>query len=488
MARIEYNATHTSVEFHADNSFCRINKGPVRSGKSVRCMIEGIIRGSQQSPASDGIRYSKLVVGRKSYPQLKSTTIETWKYWYPEEEYGKIIWDSPITHHLKKPGIDMQILFMPFEGERDVEKLKSLEMTFGYLNELQYLPQIILTTMLERCNSYPPKDKGKITFSGVWADTNPPSTRHWIYKLEQKLPSNYKFFHDIPAVLKVDVIPKAGPYAISRDGTIYINNPAADYLNNIPTPMYYLNQIPGLSDEEVKVTCMGQYGFTRAGKPVYPDYNDVVHCRQESIRFNMREKLYMGWDFGLTPAVALFQFQDDGRLAQIAEITSQDYGVEKFAENIVLPWLNRNCPGWGSRYESVGDPAGVKGNEQTASPGAKNSSFDALNRLGILTHPAKSNSTERRISAVSWWLRKINNGRGALIISKDCEQSREGFQGDYQYEKITVGGIEESSKPQPLKNFSSHIHDAIQYILMHLREMVSGPDENQTGLSGSIIY
>jgi hypothetical protein len=135
----------------------------------------------------------------------------------------------------------------------------------------------------------------------------------------------------------------------------------------------------------------------------------------------------------------------------------------------------------------VGDPAGTKGNEQTASPGAKNSSFDALCRLGIITRPARSNATDRRIGAVSWWLRKTHNGRGALIISKDCEQSREGFLGDYQYEKITVGGIEESSKPQPLKNFSSHVHDAIQYILMHLRDMMDVP-EDKFELSGSNIY
>ena len=489
MAQLVYNPTQTSSEFHEDNSFCRVRKGPVRSGKSVACAVEVIKRASEQAPTRKGIRYSKCVIGRKSYPQLTSTTIKTWQHWYPEEHFGKIVWDSPITHHIKKPGIDCEILFMPFESERDVEKLKSLEMTFGYLNELQYLPQIILTTMLERCNSYPPKNMGApITFSGVWADTNPPSTRHWIYKLEQRLPSNYKFFHDIPAVIKVEVIPKGGEHAISRDGTIYINNPAADYLDNLPTPRYYLNQIPGLSDEEVKVTCMGQYGFTRAGKPVYPDYNAVIHCRNETIRYNPRETLYMGWDFGLTPAVVFFQWQEDGRLAQIGEITSQDYGVEKFAENIVLPWLNRHCQGWGSRYVSVGDPAGIKGNEQTASPGAKNNSFDALTALGILTRPARSNALDRRLGAVSWWLRKIHNGTGALIISKDCEQSHEGFLGDYQYEKITVGGIEESSKPQPLKNFSSHVHDAIQYILMYLRDMCDSSDGDDFELSGSTIY
>lgn len=487
--QIIYNATKTSQEFHADNSFCRINKGPVRSGKSVRCLLDGIVRAANQAPANDGVRYSKFVIGRKSYPQLTSTTIKTWQHWFPEEHWGRIVWDSPITHHIKKNGIDAEILFMPFETERDVEKLKSLEMTFGYLNELQYLPEVILTTMLERCNSYPPKGMGApITFSGVWADTNPPSTKHWIYELENKrLPTNYKFFHDIPAVIKSKIIPVGIPHAISRDGTIYINNPAADYVENLPTPLYYLNQIPGLSDEEVKVTCEGQYGFTRAGKPVYPDYNDVIHCRNDSIRYNRNETLYMGWDFGLTPAVVFFQWQDDGRLAQIGEITSKDYGVEKFAENHVIPFLQKNCPGWHLRYYSTGDPSGNKRNEVTASPSAKNSCFDALAILGITTHPARTNALEARIGAVTWFLRKLHNGRGGMIVSKDCSQSREGYLGDYQYEKITIGGIEESSKPQPLKNFSSHVHDAIQYVLMYIRDTIGAPAETFE-LKGSQIF
>lgn len=487
MPQIHYQATQTSAEFHANNAFCRINKGPVRSGKSVRCLIDILKRASEQAPARDGIRYSKWLIGRKSFPQLKSTTIKTWSHWMPDGPHGKIKWDSPITHALKFNDVNTEILFMPFETERDVDKLKSLEITGGYLNELQYLPQSILTTMLERCNSYPPKDMGaEITFSGVWADTNPPSTKHWIYKLEQKLPSNYKYFHDIPAVLKVDNVPKGGLFAISRDGTIYINNPAADYIKNLPTPEYYLKQIPGLSDEEVKVTCMGQYGFTRAGKPVYTDYNDVIHCRHDTISYNPRETLYMGWDFGLTPAAAFFQWQEDGRLAMIKEITATDYGVEKFAEYVVIPFLKNNYPGWDRKYVSIGDPSGVSGNQVTASPGNKNSCFDALARLGIVTRPSRSNALEPRIGAVAWFLRKIYNGRGALIVSKDCEQAREGFLGDYQYEKVVIGGIEESSKDTPLKNFSSHIHDAIQYILLYIRDSMGEAVEGNE-LSGSKI-
>jgi hypothetical protein len=483
-----YNTTRTGARFHADNSFFRLNNGAVRTGKSVRCQMDIIKRMAEQGKARDGYRYSKWLIGRKSYPQLKSTTIATWKHWVPEQ-FGRIKYDSPITQEINYRDIRAQILFMPFESEKDVDKLKSLELTGAYFNEAQYLPQSIITTALERCNSYPPKDMGaEITFSGVWADTNPPPTSHWIPKLEKNLPENYKYFHDFPAVIPVKEIPKDTQYARSRDGTIYINNPEADYIQYLPTSLYYLNQIPGLADEEVKVTCMGQYGFTRVGRPVYPDYNDVIHYRDVRYRYNVTETLYMGWDFGLTPAVVLYQWQANKHLACIGEITSEDYGVEKFAERYVLPYLNEHCPGWGRSFVSIGDPSGIKGNEQTAQPGSKNSSFDALTRLGIMTRPARSNALERRIGAVAWFLRQMHNGRGLLQLGNNSHVLRDGFLGDYQYEKMVVGGLEESIRPMPLKNFSSHIHDGNQYILMYLRDTIDNSNEREYDLSGSRIY
>jgi hypothetical protein len=488
MANIIYNATETSVKFHSSNNFGRINKGPVRSGKSVRSLIEVVRRAQEQAPANDGIRYSKWLIGRKSFPQLKSTTIKTWLHWFPEKHFGKIKWDSPITHHLRFNDVDCEVLFMPFENEFDVDKLKSLELTGGYLNELQYLPESIWKALLERCNSYPPKSYGApITFSGAWADTNPPSTDHWIYRLDKSCPENISFFHDIPAVVKVDKIPTDVHHAVSRDGTTYINNPDADYIKNLPTALYYLNQIPVLSDEEVKVTCMGNYGFTKVGKPVYPDYNDVIHFINKKIKYNRDEVLYVGLDFGLTPAAVLLQWQPGGTLAVIAEIVSQDYGIETFCENKLVPFLNEHCPGWPSNILSVGDPSGKKGNESNATPGNKNNAFDIMNRFGLNTQACRTNNPEIRIGAVKWFLRKMHNGYGFFRVTQMCPQLQIGFIGNYQYEKTLIMGVEESTKAIPLKNFSSHIHDALQYICVYLRDKMEIP-ATVYDLKGSEIY
>lgn len=477
--------------------------GPVSCGKSVASCADIFAAMVLQKPSSDGVRYTRIAVIRNSYRQLKSTTIKTWLHWFPESIYGKIKWNSPITHHLRFTHdlygqIDSEIMFMPIESENDIGNLKSLELTRAYINECQYLPEIVLTTCLERVGRYPHKNSGASpTYKCVIADTNPPSTKHWMYRLEEKLPSNYKFFHYDSAVVKVDRIPDHlkctklvdGKHyvqsAISRDGTSYISNPEADYLQYLAEPDYYLNQIPGLTDEEVRVTCMGQYGFTRAGKPVYPDYIDSIHFVNHKIQYNPREKLVMGWDFGLTPACALLQVQNDGSIAQIYEFTSDDFSIEKLAKDVVIPILNLKFSGWQNDYLSFADPSGTSFNQVTYD---RRSCISALNQLGIRTKPAKTNNPDLRAGAVSHFLRKSHNGRGAFVITPDSPQTREGMLGDFQFEKIILGTTEESTKAKWLKNFSSHICEAQQYAMLYFHEMVSRSTVSDSPSISTRIY
>jgi hypothetical protein len=468
---IVYNATRTASDFHHDNSFFRLLFGAVGTGKTTSCAFEIFRRAIEQEPARDGIRYSRWAVIRNTYRQLKSTTIKTWLEWFPEKIYGKIKWDSPITHHIRVNDIDLMVWFMPLEGETDLSNLKSLEVTGFYINEMQYLPKCVLTTCLERCDRYPSKASGcKITFTGVIADTNPPDTDHWIYKTEMELPANYKYFHYSPALLPVkeSEIQVSQQFAKSLSNTIYTQNIAADYVDNLPSGInYYFNQVPHLTDDEIKVKLCGQYGFVRVGKPVYPEYNEAIHYYADSVRYNRDLMLLLSWDFGLTPAFGAYQRQTSGRIIKLFEITSHDFGIVKFAEDIVIPVLHMRCPGWQSNYVSTADPAGTKRSEID-----KESAIGSLCKLGILTKPAKTNNIDIRISAVSYFLRRNVDGKGMLTITKDCPQTRKGFLGDYQFEKKMITDLEEGTKDVPLKNFSSHAADETQYACLWFREAV----------------
>lgn len=482
---IEYNATQTASEFHADDSFFRLLKGPVGCGKTVTAEQEIFKRIMEQPKGHDGIRYSRWAVIRSTYRQLKTTTIKTWLDWFPEKVFGKIKWDSPIRHHLKFRDVDAEVLFMPLEGESDISNMRSLELTGVYINELQYLPYSVLKACIERCNRYPSMSMCPAPgYSGVIADTNPPDTDHWIYKLEQELPSNYKYFHYKPALMRVYEEPKSGKWARSLSGSIYVPNPAAwDYVQYHKICYdYFLYQVPGLRDEEIKVNLLGDYGFIAHGKPVYPEYNSAIHYYPESIRYDRNLRLVMSWDFGLTPAFGAYQMQPSGRVVKIFEITSHDFGIEKFATDIVLPVLNQRCPGWQNDYLSTADPAGT-----TRSQIDKESCIGTLCRLGIITRPAKTNDIDVRISAVSFFLRRLIDGKGSLMITKDCPQTHKGFLGDYQFEKKMITDLEEGTKNTPLKNFSSHAHDETQYAMLLFKDMVDkGSHQIRSSLSTRI--
>src|SRR6185369_10193417 len=157
---LEYTATKTAAEFHNDNSFVRLLIGPVGCGKSVASIIEIFSRALRQEPGRDGIRRTRWAVIRNTYPELKSTTLVTWKMWFPEHKFGKIKLDSPISQTIKLNDVVLEVIFISLDGPDDIRKLRSLEVTGIYINELQFLDHLLFIEALKRCDRWPPKKFG----------------------------------------------------------------------------------------------------------------------------------------------------------------------------------------------------------------------------------------------------------------------------------------------------------------------------------------
>ena len=51
-----------------------------------------------------------------------------------------------------------------------------------------------------------------------------------------------------------------------------------------------------------------------------------------------------------------------------------------------------------------------------------------------------------------------------MLIDKSCKHLIKGFEGGYQYRRMQVSGERYDEKPD--KNHYSHIHDALQYLLL----------------------
>ena len=120
---IDYTANNTFSQFHMDTNkyiFCR---GSVGSGKSSGCIMHCFLNAMKQPPGLDGVRRSKYAVLRASYPNLKSTTIDSWK----NDWFGPLIdvvYDIPIRGEIKvahpdgKTEIEMKLIFLALDRER----------------------------------------------------------------------------------------------------------------------------------------------------------------------------------------------------------------------------------------------------------------------------------------------------------------------------------------------------------------------------------
>jgi hypothetical protein len=56
------------------------------------------------------------------------------------------------------------------------------------------------------------------------------------------------------------------------------------------------------------------------------------------------------------------------------------------------------------------------------------------------------------------------DGKPAFLIDRRCSQLIKGFEGGYQYKRMEVSGERYADKPD--KNMYSHIHDALQYMML----------------------
>src|SRR5688572_6838004 len=119
--------------------------GPVGSSKSSACWMELLDRAMRQKPDPRGLRRTRAAILRNTYPELKSTTIKTVLEWCPKLEMK---WDSPITGKLDmwlpdKTRVQLEVIFLALERPEEVDKIGSLEITFGWVNEVREVAKAV---------------------------------------------------------------------------------------------------------------------------------------------------------------------------------------------------------------------------------------------------------------------------------------------------------------------------------------------------------
>lgn len=447
MTAVEFRyrpAGETLACFHRQDSFVRILLGPLGSAKSTACCAEIWRRASEQAADSDGIRHSRWLVVRNTYPELITTTIATWREMFGDD-FGPFTWGHPPRHRIDVSLEDgsrvrSEVIFMAMDSDDAAKKLLSLEITGLWLNELKELPKAVLDMGTGRVGRYPARRRGGPTWFGIIADSNMPDEDHWLYRLaEEDQPAGWAFFRQPGGVIK-----SGDRWAVNQD---------AENSRNLPSH-YYQNQLAGKSADWIKVYLAAEYGFAFDGKAVFPEFVDGLHVRAFDIS---NANGGFGVDFGLTPAAVFGQRDRLGRWLIFDELVTEDMGAVRFAERLG----ERLRGSYGDlAFQGWGDPAGEQRSQVD-----ERTPFQVMQARDIPIRPAPTNDAVIRREALAGLLTTLIDGVPALLLHPRCKRLRKALAGGYCYRRVQVGG-DGRYRDMPDKNRHSHVAEALEYLLV----------------------
>jgi hypothetical protein len=352
---------------------------------------------------------------------------------------------EPPTHYLSfeledGTSVEAEMVFIALDRPEHERKLRGMQLTFAWLNEVKELAKPILDMLDLRVGRYP-KDV-RPTWYGLFGDTNAPDSDHWYYVLaEETKPEGYAFFRQ--------------PGGVVRDGDRWIVNPGAENIDNLPA-RYYERGMEGKKFDWIKVNLGNEYGFVVDGKPVHPDYADSLHCKPFELSKSL--PLWIGMDFGLTPAAVIGQRKPMGGWRIRSEVVATSMGARKFGIELKRH-LAEIYPGF-EVAGIYGDPAG----DQRSQADDEDTPFRILRAAGFEAKPAPTNDTSLRYGAVDEALTRIIDGEPGLLVHPDCRTLRKALSGGYCFRRMAVSGERYADKAD--KNMYSHVAEANQYLLV----------------------
>lgn len=459
---LRYVASPTLSRFHASTKFIRVVRGPAGSGKSVGCVFEMLRLALIQRPQADDVRRSRFLVMRNTMPELKRTTIKTIEDWLGplglvvnrQDMSGLLKCELSIEGETRK--IEAEFVFASCDDEKRSRQFKSLEMTAVYFNELSEIPRTAFDDASRSAGRYPSKKDGGPVQPSLIADTNACDTDHWLYQMaEVERPADFEMFVQPPAFT---------PTGRPGGGTLWLPNPKAENIQHLEGGHdYYRRMMVGKKDRWIRVFVGNQYGDVTDGRPCHPRFSDRhVRERIEPLR---RIGLRLGWDYGRTPACVIGQVTPEGQLRILREVVTpkdhQGWALRTFVQEAVLPVLMGEFGGF-RVIQSTGDPSGASGGQAE-----EVTCEDVLAQCGIPTVSAPTNDPLARLECVDQLIDGlVSSGEPRLLVSATgAPVVKAGLEGRYKLQRVRVDGRDEY-RDAPVKNFWSHVMDAMQYLAL----------------------
>jgi hypothetical protein len=443
-------AGETLHRYVKDRSRVRIIIGPLGSGKTtttIQHLLELVV--TQKANAS-GERKSRWVAIRNTYPDLETTTIPDFREVFTDD-IGVFKHSNPPRYYMDASLPDgtrvlSEFIFLALDQPEDIKKLRGTQLTGGWMNETKEIPQEAFSMLDSRIGRYPTRTELGDYFHGILGDTNAPDEEHWIAEAYHDTPKGWKVFRQPGGVIEIN-----GQWVV---------NPLAENVENLPKG-YYDAIIQGKRKDWIDVNVANNFGSTRDGKPVHPDFSKDLHVSRLPLEPTPGTKIIVGIDFGRTPAAAIMQ-QVGRQIRVINELVTENMGALKFGK-ILKKHLNENYEGF--KFEFWGDPAG----EQMAQTD-DNSPMDMLAVSGIECLPAWTNDWVIRQNALDNLLCTVEEGKPSIVFCPDrCKTLVRGLDSLYQFKRLRVKGRDEFAD-KPLKNKWSHVCEALHYALMGMGE------------------
>lgn len=479
----------TLRDFMNSTAFVRGLQGPIGSGKSVCCVVELLRQALNQPRAIDttkawydrenqvwegprtGKRRVRTAVVRNTTPQLEMTTMKTWLEWLPEEDFGRVRWRAPYRQLIRIPDIDLEweVWFLALDRDEDVKKLLSFELTNFWANEARELTRGIVTAAISRLKRYPgAMAGGSHRFFGIM-DTNAPDEEHWWAIMsgqveppdwmteEDRLtllkPKNWEFFIQPPALFDLWEAGQLVGYELNPER----NN--AKFTDKT----YYDDQREGQTREWIRNMLQNKIGRIFEGRPVYQGFNEQVHVVSGGIELDPNEPLFIGVDFGLTPAAAFCQ-DVRGQARTIDELVTKDMHTEQFAE-LLSQHITKHYPH--QKIVMTGDPRGD--DRQPNQVDAEWTAFKIFKKHGLQIEKAWTNDPLIRTGAVQTPMNTMSQGRPGYVVGDNCTYIVNAKRGGYAYLK--------DGDTIDKKSIYSHVSDAEQYAFLRMgfgRKLVGG--------------
>ncbi|MEO1796603.1 MAG: hypothetical protein AAFR53_06265 [Pseudomonadota bacterium] len=462
--------------------------GPVGSGKTTTLM-HSRLRRAIEMPKSviTGRRDYTVTFTRETYRQLWSTSIPSYLEVFPKDmghwSGGR---GDPVTHVIEFEDeygpITFTARFLAF-GDNITNSMRGLQTTDLVLNEMDTMPEEILTVGIGRIDRAP----GRNHFAGL-----PPHLRSWgqivgDFNAPDEDNYTYRVFYDEEERKRMGEQLSAGLPEGAKKITIEFYNqpgfgePGCENTQNL-SPSYYERQIAAMKlagrGDMIDRLVYNKVVYLRVGDPVWRNhFNRRIHVNDGPLKPVPGVPLRIGLDQGFKGAAVIAQCVGFARWRILAELhlPNERLMASVFGMRLadLLDW---RFPGM-SVEAAWGDMAGEHGASQAADENAT-WNLEVSKAAGIDVRPQVigTNRIQPRLEAVRAALdAPLENGEPGIVIDPGCKFLIRGFEARYVWtDKVNEKTGEKAKVPD--KSFTeANIHDALQYLLLseHLEDGTS---------------